>query len=118
MGGKGSGRKPKSHNRRNTQLTIAETSPQAAAYLREVAEGNAPPLKRTITRKNGDVIEEEMWGGDSIRVDVCKYIINQDIGMPKGRTEVTGPNGGPQKLLVRYDGSQNKHQTGSDVGRG
>ena len=75
-----SGRKSLSTNRQNTQMILAETSPKAAGYLREVSSG--------ITK------------GDPIRVDVCKYIINQDLGMPKAKTELTGKDGTPLHFII------------------
>ena len=69
-----SGRKPKSLLRQQTELKIAETSPYAAQYLASVARG-------------------EIAKSDPVRVDVCKYIINQDLGMPKQKTELTGEDG-------------------------
>ena len=98
-----SGRKPKSIITRDTARILKEATPTAAAYLKDVSRGIAPPLKRTTTRKNGDVTVEEMWGGDSIRVDVCKYIINQDLGMPRQKQEVIGDHKVTVKVV--YDGS-------------
>ncbi len=82
MGGKGSGRKPKSELRKETAQCIAESSPYAAKYLKEVANGTSP--------------------ANSARIDACKYIINQDIGAPRQRTEITGENG-PVVFKVVYD---------------
>ncbi len=82
-----SGRKCKSQNRNNTEKTLAETSPAAAAYLREVVTGK-------VLKPN------------PIRVDTCKYVINQDIGAPTQRAEIKTSGG--IELWVRYDGNRNE----------
>jgi len=73
-----SGRKPLSQHRQNTIQLITETSPKAAAYLRGVITGDEEP--------------------NTARIDACKYIINQDLGMPKQRQELSGPDGGAINL--------------------
>lgn len=92
-----SGRKKKSINAKNAKMTLAETSPHAAAYLKIVAKGELGTFTRIITKKNGDIIEEpdQPIPADPVRVDVCKYVINQDLGMPKQKVEATGKNGTP-----------------------
>ncbi len=63
-----SGRKKMSVHRHNTINIITETSPLASAYLKRVVKG-----------------EEK---ANPARIDACKYIINQDLGLPKARAEV------------------------------
>ncbi len=104
-GNKNSGRKPKTHLRAETIRILAETSPKATAYLRDVVEGKVPPLLKTFTRKDGTVVEEQIPGENPIKVDVCKYVINQDLGMPTQK--VAGASGGPVEVLVRFDGNRN-----------
>lgn len=60
------GRKPKSVLRATTLAILAESSPDAARWLALVSNG---------TYKKPS----------SVRVDVCKYIINQDIGQPTAK---------------------------------
>ncbi len=87
-----SGRKPKSQNRQNTEMILAETAPHAAGYLRTVAKGELGTYTKITYRKNGDRIEEPNLPlpADPIRVDTCKYVVNQDLGMPKQRQEISG----------------------------
>lgn len=75
-----SGRKPMSHNRNNTQLTIAETSPKAARYLADVLA--------KVENPNPSIIE------------VCKYIIDQDLGRPTQKTILAGDKEAPLKTFV------------------
>lgn len=75
-----SGRKPKSVNRAQTEMIIAETSPNAAGYLRDIANGGVK--------------------ADPVRVDVCKYLINQEIGAPRQRAEIN--NTGEVSFVFRY----------------
>ena len=94
-GNKNSGRKPKTHLRAQTIRILAETAPKASAYLRDVVEGKIPPFVKTYTRKDGTIVEAEEPGENPIKVDVCKYVINQDLGTPtqkdvgKGEGQVT-----------------------------
>ncbi len=87
-----SGRKPKSTLRRLTQHTIAETSPYAASYLRDVAKG---------------IIDKP----DSARIDVCKYMINQDCGMPRQKSEISGVEGEPIRFIIGKGYDDNKQDT-------
>jgi len=89
-GNDNSGRKPKTQLRAATEQIITETSPMAMAYLRDVANGAIPDKKEVLFTKSGAIIERYVSAVDPIRVDVCKYIINQDIGAPRQRTELTG----------------------------
>ena len=85
-----SGRKPKSLNRSNAIGILAETSPHAAGYLRTVAKGELGTYEKVTMKKSGDVITEILpMSADPVRVDTCKYVINQDLGMPRQRQEVT-----------------------------
>ena len=80
---RGAGRKPCNQNKAAAEQVIKETAPAAAVYLKEIANGERMP--------------------DKDRIDVCKYLINQAIGMPKQRQEVTGEEGGPLSLIVKYE---------------
>lgn len=75
-----SGRKKHTHAKGEAQNIIKENAPAAAGYLRDVANGKEKP--------------------DSNRIDVCKYLINQAIGMPKQRNE--NENTGEVKITVEY----------------
>jgi len=70
-----SGRKKKSISRRTTMQTLTDTSPRAARYLKQVIDNEATPN----------------WA----IIDVCKYVINQDLGSPRQRHEHTGADGAP-----------------------
>ncbi len=100
-----SGRKPKSQNRQNTEMILAETAPHAAGYLRTVVKGLLGTYIKITYKKNGDRIEEVDMPvpADPVRVDTCKYVVNQDLGMPKQRQEISGTqkidlNINPQEL--------------------
>ncbi len=81
------GRKRKSDNRALTLQTLSEASPWCAEHLKLVAQG---------------LIET-----NSYRMDACKYIINQDLGMPRQKNE-TAVSG---RIEVIWDG--NEHISGS-----
>lgn len=85
---RGAGRKPCTQNKAAAQQIIKETAPAAAGYLRKVSTGE-------IKRAN------------ALRVDVCKYLINQAIGAPKQRNEISGEIK-PLELIVRWDGNRNE----------
>lgn len=76
---RGAGRKPKTFQRETTMKMLTDTSPRAARYLREVVDRVATPN----------------WA----IIDVCKYVINQDLGSPRQRHEHTGADGSP---LIPY----------------
>jgi len=80
-------RKPKSQNRAQTELILSESSPDAARWLALGANG---------TYKKPS----------SVRVDVCKYIINKDLGMPRQKQELAGG----LKLVIKWDGNRNATQ--------
>ena len=75
-----SGRKPKSYHRQQTTLIIAETSPKAALYLKNVVIGDVKP--------------------ESAIIDTCKFIINQDIGSPTQKTILSGDKDNPLQPFV------------------
>ena len=81
------GRKPKNILRSETMQLLAETSPRAAKYLQGVSDGKELP--------NRD------------RIDVCKYIIDQDVGRPTQKTELTGAAGGDIVIRIVEDGNSN-----------
>ena len=60
-------------------MTLAESSPHAAAYLRKVGMG-------------------EVRKPNPARIDVCKYIINQDLGAPRQKLVHAGEEGDPIKI--------------------
>ncbi|HEX74866.1 MAG TPA: hypothetical protein G4N93_06985 [Dehalococcoidia bacterium] len=70
---RGAGRKAKTVQRATTQRILTDASPKAAAYLTEVIKGKVKPE----------------WG----KIDVCKYVINQDLGAPRQKMEHTGADG-------------------------
>ena len=83
-----SGRKPRSVHRMAALTILIETSPHAAQYLRDVAKGIMGTYTETITKKSGDIIVRTLpIPADPVRVDVCKYVINQDLGMPRQKVE-------------------------------
>ncbi len=83
-----SGRKPRSVHRMAALTILIETSPHAAQHLRDVAKGLLGTYTETTTRKNGDVVTQTLpIPADPVRVDVCKYVINQDLGMPRQKIE-------------------------------
>ena len=82
MGNKNSGRKPKSTNRANAEMTLAETSPHAAAYLQKVVTG-------------------EIRKPSAARIDVCKYILNQDLGVPRQKVIHAGKADQPFEVLLK-----------------
>lgn len=65
-------------------MTLAESSPHAAAYLKKVAMG-------------------EIKKPSAARIDVCKYIINQDLGAPRQKLAHVGEDGGPITVQVVYE---------------
>jgi len=69
------GRKPKTFQRATTIRQLIDASPVAARYLRAVL----------------DKTEQPNWA----IIDVCKYVINQDLGTPRQRMEHTGADGTP-----------------------
>ena len=83
----GPGRPKKDTETRTVQRIIENTAPKAAEYLQGVTEGKEKP--------------------NSARIDVCKYLINQSIGMPKQRQELTGEDGNDIILKVIYDQRNN-----------
>ncbi len=103
MGGLGSGRKKRTRNQTNTKLRLSESAPFAASYLMMVASGDLGTYCKITTDKDGKVTSITLPNpADPVRVDACKYIINQDIGAPRQRTEITGENG-PVVFKVVYD---------------
>ncbi len=74
---RGAGRKRKTVQRQATMQTLTDTSPHCAKYLRDVVDKKEPPN----------------WA----IIDVCKYVINQDLGSPRQRHEHTGADG--ERLL-------------------
>jgi hypothetical protein len=71
-----SGRKPMTLLRAITQQLIAETSPEAMKYLKRVALGD---VKRP----------------GQLRVEVCRYIVDQDVGRATQRIEHKAPPSAP-----------------------
>ena len=71
-----SGRKPKSMQRATTSRIITDASPTAALYLKMVSLGK---VKRP----------------SPIRVEVCRYIVDQDIGRATQRIEHKAPPSAP-----------------------
>lgn len=67
-GNANSGRRPKSESRAKTLMTIAETAPKAARMLADYIDGKVKM--------------------DNTLIEACKYMINQDCGMPKQRQEI------------------------------
>ncbi len=74
-------RKAKSEHRAQTEQILAESSPTAARWLALVSNGT---YKKPSTA----------------RIDVCKYIINQDLGMPKQKTILAGDKESPLQTFV------------------
>ena len=75
MGVENCGRKGKSHNRANTEQTLAESSPAAARYLKSIVDGRVKGTDRQIK--------------------VCQYVIDQDIGRPSQRVVHAGDADNP-----------------------
>ncbi len=107
-GNKNSGRKPKTHLRAQTIRILAETAPKASAYLRDVVEGKIPPFVKTYTRKDGTIVKAEEPGENPIKVDVCKYVINQDLGTPTQKTVLASDKESPFQsfIFVLPDGTK------------
>ncbi len=64
-------RKPKSNCRAITESTLAQSAPWAAEHLNLISQGK-------IEKPN------------PVRVDVCKYVINQCLGAPTQKVHNTG----------------------------
>ena len=60
-------------------MTLAETSPGAAAYLQKVAKG-------------------EIRKPSAARIDVRRYIINQDLGVPRQKPVHAGKADDPIEI--------------------
>ena len=60
-------------------MTLAETSLHAAAYLQKVVMG-------------------EIRKPSAARIDVCKYIINQDLGVPRQKLVHAGKADDPIEI--------------------
>lgn len=104
-----SGRKPKSLLVDRTDQTIKDGAMDAAKYLVNVARGDLGTYTRITTKKNGDIIEEVLpISADQVRVETCKYIVNQTVGMPKQRQEISGEDGKSIKaeIIVTSDNAK------------
>lgn len=89
-GNANSGRKSKTLLTRDTTQLIGETAPDAVRYLQDAIRGNLGTITKTVYRKSGEILttEEVPVQTDSSRVEACKYIINQFMGMPKQRQDI------------------------------
>jgi hypothetical protein len=110
MGGKGSGRQPKldiaelrasSGHKTKAELAgdtiqvLRASAPHAAKYLRDVI------LKR---------VKQPSWP----RIDVCKFVIEHEIGKPRQKTELTGAGGTPltwQAIIVLAEQADQDNET-------
>lgn len=78
-GNKNSGRKSKKWHKAQAKYAMIECGQQAAGYLKAVMQGKIEP--------------------DWKLIDVAKFCLNHELGLPKQRTEVTGADGQP---LIPY----------------
>ena len=77
-GNANSGRKPPKTHKQTTEMKLAETGPEAASFLADVAtKGMKAPRER---------------------IDAAKFIVNQVIGAPVARTQITEPI----EIKIRY----------------
>ncbi len=72
----GPGRPKKEANLSQINSVIECGAVKAAQYIRDLASG-------------------EIKKPSAVRLDACKFLVNQAIGMPKQRTELTGADGAP-----------------------
>jgi hypothetical protein len=63
--------------------TIVESAPEAVKYLRDVSRGEEKP--------------------EALRMEACKYLINQALGMPRQRQDIDLAADGLVKIQVIYD---------------
>ena len=74
-------RKPKSEQRAIAESTLAQSVTWAAQHLNLITQGS-------IAKPNAVV------------VDVCKYVLNQQLGMPRQKTETSLHVEGMVKFVV------------------
>ena len=76
MGGNAnSGRKTKKWNKAHVKYAMVESAQQAAGYIKAVLSGKIVP--------------------DWKLLDAAKFCINHELGLPRQRAEVSGPDGRP-----------------------
>lgn len=80
MGGKGSGRRTKLEEIKDSMEVLRGAAGPAAQYLRDV-----------VNRK----VKKPSWA----RIRVCEFILEHILGKPPQRHEITGAGGQPLTLL-------------------